>query len=252
MKSISAIALLLLVTDTQAVNHRRHHHQHSLVQADPVPATIAKPAAAKASAAEPAPAPKAAAKPAENAKAKTPADASKPANASASATAAAGATPAPKIAVKTESSNAVPKGYVSPFAFGNTDLTEPAEGADKASGTPSRRNDNWPKPDYLVDGNGGTHEKQDAFWHIGNQTKNAVDFDHWAWKNPAIHNVNYWDKEPKTHSNGITSLNELNRSDWGTQLNNHPNPWFNNWEDGNGSGNEKMDAFNHIAWASKD
>jgi len=38
----------------------------------------------------------------------------------------------------------------------------------------------------------------------------------------------------------------------GRTTNNHPNAWFNNWEDGNGSGSEKMDAYHHLAWASKD
>lgn len=35
-------------------------------------------------------------------------------------------------------------------------------------------------------------------------------------------------------------------------MNNDAEPWKNFWEDGNGSGTEKFDAFSHAAWSAKD
>ena len=225
MKQISTIVLaLFLAGSTQAIQHKHghgHHHRMALVQDEP--AVVAAPAV-KAPAE--APAKDATSKVAEAAK-QAGVEVVKPGDADAPGTIAEDKTAAVKEASKESKSDTLPivkaipdaavkvattkqpaakAGYKSPYAFGKTDITEAAPGSEKATGTPSKKV--WPKPWYYVDGNGGGSEKSDAYWHIGNETKKSADFDDWAWKNPAIHNVNYWDKEPMSHSNGITSLNQ--------------------------------------------
>ena len=61
--------------------------------------------------------------------------------------------------------------------------------------------------------------------------------------------MNHQDSEPTYHNNGFHSLNQ--RSDLGLKHNNHVEPTLNYWEDGNGSGSEKADAYHHMGWHSK-
>lgn len=102
----------------------------------------------------------------------------------------------------------------------------------------------------MVDGLGGGSEKQDAFWHIGNYTKNDAEFYDWARKNPGVLSRNDRDDEPMDHPDGFSTLAQ--RSKYGEKVNYHDNPTFNFWEDGNGSGSEKADAFYHIEKHAKD
>jgi len=89
---------------------------------------------------------------------------------------------------------------------GNSSGNASVKAGPKERTTPTR--EHWPVPDYWVDGNGGGSEKQDAYWDIGNSTKHSVDFDHWAWKNPGIKNMNWDDREPTHHNNGIHNLHQ--------------------------------------------
>jgi len=56
------------------------------------------------------------------------------------------------------------------------------------------------------------------------------------------------DEEPVHHSSGFTLTQ---RTPEGIRSNNREDPTLNFWEDGNGSGTEKYDAYSHIGWHTK-
>ena len=105
---------------------------------------------------------------------------------------------------------------------------------------------NGKKP-FWENGNGLKNEKLDAYGHIAAWSTGEADFNKKA-KQPWIASDNKGDKAPKSHMNGFTLGQTEDFSGVPGQFVTGQKPF---WENGNGNGSEKLDAYGHIAkWST--
>ena len=121
-----------------------------------------------------------------------------------------------------------------------------------------------PHKAHYKDGNGVENEKLDSYWHIAHNAKDGAEFDTNS-KQPWVKAWNQDDGEPSKNifrkdTQGLhqamdaTNPPGLVSDHWPTQstvASHDKNPAKSHVTDGNGSNNEKLDAYWHIGHNSK-